>query len=211
MKVLQFIKSLNNTELGKSGTNESYVLVPQKIKSKVEVLFNGFNPNDNIFNLVNDTTISSIHVTNGREFRINGLGTFYRDNNVNAGDEVVFERREDENGVRFFINLNIKQNAIVFQKNSKGFEILTKDRLTVFTFNDVHYNNELGIISINFKNSERKNINSPSNTDFYTLNFNGNDLLNELKSDEYFMLSTSHNRLELKKILVWQFYEFKTQ
>jgi hypothetical protein len=211
MKVLQFIKSLNNTELGKSGTNESYVLVPQKTKSKVEVLFNGFNPNDNIINLINGTTISSIHVTNGREFRINGLGTFYRENNVNAGDEVVFERREDENGVRFFINLNIKQNAIVFQKNSKGFEILTKDRLTVFTFNDVYYNNELGIITINFKNSERKNINSPSNTDFYTLNFNGNDLINELKSDEYFMLSTLHNRLELKKILVWQFYEFKTQ
>ena len=31
------------------------------------------------------------------------------------------------------------------------------------------------------------------------------------KSNEYFELITSNNNIELKKVLVWQFYEYKTQ
>ena len=33
MKIQQFIKSLNNTEIGKGGTHECYVLVSKKVEN----------------------------------------------------------------------------------------------------------------------------------------------------------------------------------
>ena len=37
MEIHQFIKVLNNTEIGKGGTNDSYVLVSKKAKKMTEM------------------------------------------------------------------------------------------------------------------------------------------------------------------------------
>ncbi|MEN9303075.1 MAG: hypothetical protein RL264_1504 [Bacteroidota bacterium] len=206
MKIQQFIKSLNNTELGKSGTNETYVLVSKNVKG-IETLFDSQNRKPSLINLKNGGVLSTVHITEGGEFRINGLGDFYRANNANAGDEIIFERRGDQ----FFVNLLTKTNTIIFQKNSKGFEVLNIDRLKGSSFYNVHYNGQLGKLEIDFKISDKKRSDSPSNTDFYTLKFNNTDLLNSIKSNEYFELTILSNKTELKKVLVWQFYEYKTQ
>jgi hypothetical protein len=206
MNIQQFIKSLNNTELGKSGTNETYVLVSKNVKG-IENLFDPANRKPSLINLKNGGIVSSVHITDGGEFRINGLGDFYRANNANAGDEIIFERRDNQ----FYINLHTKTNTIVFQKNSKGFEVLNIDRLKSSSFNNVIYNGNLGKLDINFKVSDKKRSDSPTKTDFYTLKFDNTDLLNSIKSNEYFELTTSNNKTELKKVLVWQFYEYKTQ
>lgn len=206
MRILQFIKSLNNTELGKSGTNESYVLVSTNVKG-IKTLFDSSNRKPNLINLKNGGIIRSVHITDGGEFRINGLGDFYRANNANAGDEIIFERRDN----KFYINLYTKTNIIVFQKNSKGFEVLNIDRLKGSSFDNVIYNGNSGKLDIDFKISDKKRIDSPTNTDFYTLRFNNTDLLNSITSKEYFELTTSNSKTELKKVLVWQFYEYKTQ
>ena len=42
MKIQQFIKSLNNTEIGKGGTHECYVLVSKKV-DMIESLFDNTN------------------------------------------------------------------------------------------------------------------------------------------------------------------------
>lgn len=206
MKIMQFIKSLNNTELGKSGTNESYVLVSQYVKG-IENLFDTANRKPILINLKNGGVLNSVHITVGSEFRINGLGDFYRANNANAGDEIIFERRDNQ----FYINLFTKKNTIVFQKNSKGFEVLNIDRLKGSSFDNVSYKDDSGKLEIDFKVSDKKRSDSPTKTDFYTLKFNNTDLLNGIKSNEYFELITSNNNIELKKVLVWQFYEYKTQ
>jgi hypothetical protein len=205
MKILQFIKSLNNTELGKSGTNETYVLVSKNVKG-IENLFDNSNRNPSLINLKNGGVISTVHITMGGEFRINGLGDFYRANNASAGDEIIFERRDNQ----FYININSKTNTIVFQKNSKGFEVLNIERLAVSSFDNVIYNGLSGKLDIEFKVSDKKRSDSPINTDFYTLKFNNTDLLNFIKSNEYFELTSLNNKTELKKVLVWQFYEFNT-
>ncbi len=209
MKTLQFQKSLNNTEIGKGHTNESYVLVSRSVRG-IEYLFDSLNRRPSLINLKNGGVLNSVHVTVGHEFRINGLGDFYRDNNVNAGDEIIFERREEDKETKFYINLLTKLDVIVFQKNSKGFEVLNSDRLRVSSYKDVYYNNKLGSLSVDFKESSKKRADSPLNTDFYTLKFNQKDLLNDINSNEYFEITTSNNKTVLKKVLVWQFYEFKT-
>lgn len=205
MKILQFIKSLNNTELGKSGTNETYVLVSKNVKG-IENMFDKTNRRPSLINLRNGGVLNSVHITDGGEFRINGLGDFYRANNAHAGDEIVFERRDNQ----FYINLQTKTNIIIFQKNSKGFEVLNIDRLVGSTFNDILYKGTLGTLNVDFKVSDKKRSDSPTNTNFYSLKFNNSDLLNDIKNNEYLELVNSNNRTELRKVLVWQFYEFKT-
>lgn len=203
MKVLQFIKSLNNTELGKGGTHETYVLVSKYVKD-IEKLFDISNHKPVMINLKNGGVLDTVHITSGREFRINGLGDFYRENNANAGDEIIFERRNNI----FYVNILTKENSIIFQKNSKGFEILNLDRLKKSSYNNVIFNNKIGELEITYKSSDKKRSDSPSKTDFYSLKFNGLELLNKIKNNEYFELAISQNKSVLKKNLVWQFYEF---
>lgn len=206
MKIQQFIKSLNNTEIGKGGTHESYVLVSSKVEN-IEKIFDIDNYRPTFVNLKNGGFLDGVHITSGREFRINGLGEFYRINNINAGDEIVFERKDDGTKTEFFINLNIKENTIIFQKNSRGFEVLNIDRLDILMsknrFQDeVSYNGKSGLFEIEFKESVKKRIDSPIETDFYSISFDGKDILENIKSNEYLELSNSI----LKKVVVWQEY-----
>ena len=212
MKIQQFIKSLNNTEIGKGGTHECYVRVSEKVEN-IENIFDSTNHHPSFINLKNGGKVDSVHITSGREFRINGLGDFYRNNNVNAGDEIVFERQDDGAKTEFFINLNKKENTIIFQKNSRGFEVLNSDRLDLLLsasrYQDkVSYNGSSGLFVIEFKESSKKRADSPSETDFYSITFNGQDILNDLKSNEYLEFSNSITNKILKKVVVWQSYEF---
>jgi hypothetical protein len=213
MKIQQFIKSLNNTEIGKGGTNECYVLVSKKVEN-IETIFDHTNLKPIFINLKNGGKVDSVHITSGREFRINGLGDFYRNNNANAGDEILFERRDNIDSTEFYIDLNIKSNIITFQKNSKGFEVLNIDRLTkkmskrkyelIGFFNGIIQN-----IKIEFKESSRKRSDSPEMTDFYDIIVSDKNILNDFKSNDFLVLEEMPNKTTLKKVVVWQNFEFQ--
>ena len=218
MRIQQFIKKLNNTELGKGNAHETYVSVPKK--SDVRLIFNPENLfediNLKIYDLVSMSYLDNIRYgfkKANKEWRITGLGKYYRDNEVNAGDEIVFERQDDGTKTEFFINLKTKENIIIFQKNSRGFEVLNSDRLdllmTANRYQDkVSYNGSSCLSIIEFKESAKKRADSPDETDWYSISFNGQDILNDLKSNEYLELSNSVTNKFLKKIVVWQSYEF---
>lgn len=215
MKIQQFIKSLNNTEIGKGGTHECYVLVSKKVTS-IGDIFDTENLHPIFVNLKNNGVVDSVHITTGREFRINGLGDFYRNNNVNAGDEIIFIRQDNNGKSEFFINIITKENTIVFQKNSRGFEVLNPDRLAQLISSNIYkdrvtYNGSLGSLIIEFKESAKKRSDSPDQTDFYSIIFNGQNILNDLKNNEYLDLTISQSNKILKKIVVWQSYEFNLE
>lgn len=90
MKVVQVIKKLNNTELGKGGTHDSYVLVPSELD--ITDLFVKLNEP---VTFVDKSTAEEVVIrsTYGREKRIVGLGQYYRSRDLSAGDEILFERR----------------------------------------------------------------------------------------------------------------------
>lgn len=212
MRVQQFIKTLNNTEIGKGGTHEFYVLVSKKVK-EIENIFDSLNHYPIFHNLKNGGVIENIHITAGREFRINGLGDFYRLNNVNAGDEIIFERRDEGERTEFFLNLKTKHNSIIFQKNSAGFEVLNSDRLNVLLTNqqyvtEVFYNEILGNLLVEFKESSKKRSDSPIETDFFTIKFNDNDFFENIKSNEFLELSITPNKTQLRKVIIWQTLSF---
>ena len=72
MIIRQFIKTLNNTEIGKGGTHECYVLVSRRAKN-IENIFDLSNRQPSFTNLKNGGKIESVHITSVREFRIKNI------------------------------------------------------------------------------------------------------------------------------------------
>lgn len=212
MKIQQFIKSLNNTEIGKGNTNETYIRVSKKARF-IRNIFDAGNLHPKFENLKNGGVLDSIHITAEREFRINGLGSFYRNNNVHAGDEIVFERHDDGPYTKFYINLKTNNNSIIFQKHNNGFEVLNLDRLNKLKSDNLFqsgiiYNGHSGIVDVKFRQSAKKRSDSPTKTDFYSIYFNDHDIFNNSKGNEYLEISISARTKILRKVTVWQTYEF---
>lgn len=212
MKIQQFIKSLNNTELGKGSTHEYYVLVPSKIN--IQKIFDPHNENPPFHDFISGKIKNDLaQLSLGREARIKGLGPYYRENNVNAGDEIIFERRDEGGHTSFFINLNCKPNSISFQKNTKGFEALNIDRLEPKLNNgvfesEVFYLGHKCHLRIDFKVSSKKRNDSPIYTDFYDIKINKSSILSLYKNNEYIQLDNNPKKSILNKVIVWQSYEF---
>ena len=101
MKSIQLIKQVNNTELGKGGTHETYILIPQDLD--VSDLFLETDK-EYAFTDKDSGKVYVIRLTSAREKRIVGMGPYYTANNVVAGDQVLLEKRVFENGkIDYFI------------------------------------------------------------------------------------------------------------
>lgn len=209
MEVVQVIKRLNNTELGKAGTHDTYVLVPQNLD--ISDLFPMINEQIGFINKENGEVIEIRH-TSGREKRIVGLGPFYAKYNVCAGDEIILERQIVYGESRYFINLKKRVNTIVFQRQKKGFEILTKDRMNLI-------GNEISVVSekaeqrlqVKFVCSDKKRQDSPELTDFYDILIGENSLLKSFSGKEMLELEICDEKAYLKRFCAWKKYKFEME
>ena len=218
MKIQQFIKSLNNTELGKGNAHETYVSVPKK--TDIGLIFDPEKTtNDMNLDILDLITVNKLDKIRygfkkaNKEYRITGLGSYYRKNDVNAGDEIIFERRDEGGKTTFFINLNHKSNSISFQKSTKGFEALNMDRLLPMLTDgiyesDVLFQENKSTLTIEFKEKAYKRSDSPELTDFYDLKINNKSILTQYKKDDRIQLEINSNISTLKKTIPWQHYKF---
>ena len=210
MKIQQFIKSLNDTELGKKGTHEFYVLIPVDASSRKDVFL--ATPSPRFKDLKSGNYYDNINITTpGNELRVNGLGQYWRDNNVKAGDEIIFEKHDKGDSIEYYMSIRTRQNIVVFQCNKKGFEILNIDELANMSqnsieLNEVEYNKRVGKLKIEFKSREKKKKNSKDPSDFYNIFFDEENLLDHYKHDEFIELSNSQTNKILRKVVVWQEY-----
>ncbi len=171
MKIIHVIKKLNNTELNKAGTNDSYVMVPKKLD--VSDLFPEVNRTIEFIFKKNGDIIRVRH-TAGTEKRIVGLGEFYRSNQVCAGDEILFERQILHGESRYYMDLKQKTRTLVLQKLREGFAILTPERLDVLAGGST-VNTDFGPqpLELKFLGSVGKRKDSPGTTDIYDLQVGG--------------------------------------
>ena len=81
MKIVQLIKKLNNTELGKGGTHDYYVLVPAELD-----ISDIFPAPDVPVRFTDKHTFERVVARNtvSREKRIVGLGQYYRAKGLSA-------------------------------------------------------------------------------------------------------------------------------
>lgn len=204
MKIVQIIKKLNNTELGKGGTHDTYVLIPNDLD--VTDIFEQSVP----MNFVDKYSgeIVTVRNTVGREKRIVGLGQYYRNMDLSAGDEIIFEKEEQLDETKLIVYTKKYADSIVIQKSKYGFEILTPDRTERFkemvAMMDVD-------IQINFRTSERKRNDSPEETDFYDVEIDGESLLDKFSGKELVELSVRDNKVSVSSFYGWKKYIFEVE
>ncbi|MCM1283162.1 MAG: hypothetical protein NC180_02395 [Muribaculaceae bacterium] len=205
MKVIQLLKKLNNTELGKAGTNDSYVLIPNDLD--ITDLFETVDA-PVVFTDMETGEAISVRNTVGREKRIVGLGQYYRSKDLSAGDEIVFEKRCMPDHVKYLVYVRKHNHALVFQKERQGFEILTPGRLAHFeSMADGMGEN----VAVRFLCSGKKRNDSPENTDFYDISIDGESILGKFHAKEIGELDVGGGGIKLKNFYGWKKYCFEME
>lgn len=203
MKVVQIVKKLNNTELGKGGTHDTYVLIPSNLD-----VTDVFNERNKPIEFIDKYTGEKVTVRNteGREKRIVGLGKYYSNNDLVAGDEIIFEKQIIPSKSRYFIYTKKYTDNLVIQKSKYGFEILTLKKLNNFKNNVSLTNKEVEIV---FLQSEKKRNDSPKKTDFYDIKISGKSLMDEYNSKEIVEIQIVNNDIIVSSFRSWQKYIFE--
>ena len=201
MKIVQLVKQLNNTELGKGGTHDTYMLIPNDVD--ITDLFPNPNVNVKFIYKKNGDEVLIRH-TVGREKRIVGLGPFYSKHDVCAGDEVVLERRIVGEQITHLIDLRKKKNIVVFQRLKNGFEVLTPERLGMLS-GELH-TEESGLIEVIYLDEQKKRADSPDYTQIYDLKVNGNSIVNDYAAKEIIELEVRDKVVKIKRFCTWRKY-----
>ncbi len=202
MKAFQMIKSVNNTELGKSRTHETYILVPQELD--ISMIFPTPNELIPFYDPINKKTYD-IRLTIGREKRIVGLGKFYRDNDAAAGDDIILKKTVYFNSVSYQIICKKHNNSIFISKLKEGFELLTPERISLLTDDaTISFNEKKERIELVLINSIKKRKDSPNTTDIYDLRINNTSISNNYNSESILELVTDNNEVGIVSPKTWK-------
>ena len=198
MKIVQLMKQLNNTELGKGGTHDTYVLVPNELD-----ITSIFEQPDVVYEFTDPISGEKVKVRNtvGREKRIVGLGQYYRNQNLSAGDSVVFEKRVDGSFSSLSIQTVKLTSSIVFQKAKDGFEILTPERLQQAQDWGIKLAEKFEII---FSESIKKRNDSPATTDIYRITVGGIRIADEFAAKEIGTVDMSGDQAIVRRFYGWK-------
>lgn len=176
-KIYQYWHSPNSTELGKGSTHEYYLRISNE--HNLEELF-PIGVDVMVTDAVTGTKYP-LKSSRSNEFRINQFGPFYRDHSFAEGDEVRLTKIVQDGQSSFKVQA-FKHNRVLFSISNDGTEVIGLDRLTAFGSKDSGYTLTVskddieGPLSIGFALSKKKRADSPGETDYYTILFNGEKL-----------------------------------
>ena len=203
MKCIQLIKQVNNTELGKGGTHEYYILVPQDVD--VSDLFETIGQTYT-FTDKHSHKEYNIRLTSAREKRIVGMGPFYRDNDLQAGDKVLVERILLQDGTsKYALSFRRSTDTVYFQKVKDYFEVLTPERLESVL--DVEWNDDNGsLIKVHYHGEIMKRADSPSPTKVYTIILDNEEIRKNFQSGDIIGLRLQNGYVKLVGFNPWKKY-----
>lgn len=203
MKSIQLIKQVNNTELGKGGTHETYILIPQDLD-----VSDLFEENNVKYSFIDKDSLKEyrIRLTSSREKRIVGLGPFYSDKNLSAGDKVLLEKRVFENGeAQYYISLQRASNTVFFQKVRNYFEAMTTENVTHVL--DKEFSNDDGVsIKVEYYGEIQKRTDSPTKTKVYNIFVGDNNIQSDYQDRDMIGLQYSDKRIKLIESKQWEKY-----
>lgn len=174
--IKQFVCFPNLTELGQGNTHDRYLRVSSPLKLSIKSMF----PLDQEFNVEDENThkLYTLKLTSGSEYRIIKLGKYYDDYNIQCGDEIIFTNISSSNNTKKYIRV-VKHKRLIFIKNKDFFKIIGDINL-LDSYNQGNYyelqsNNEKITISLPIRGTKR--IDSPTETDFYSVSSQVNSVL----------------------------------
>jgi hypothetical protein len=127
MIIQQFIKRLNKVDTQQTNTKERYLRISPK--ALPDQIFPNLNGKNIAFFDINsgETKNLKFSIVPNNERRI-ALAKYFKKDEVLPGDEILVERREDGSTTNFYIDLNIKENMLVFEKKDSQFECINYKR-----------------------------------------------------------------------------------
>ncbi len=127
MIIQQFIKRLNKVDTQQTNTKERYLRIPPK--AMPDLIFPNLNGNDIAFFDRNSGEIKNLKfsIVPNNERRI-ALSSYFKKDEVLPGDEILLERRESGSTIDYYIDLNIKEHSLVFEKKDSDFECINYKR-----------------------------------------------------------------------------------
>lgn len=169
MQLRQYIHQLNNSELGKTGTHETYVSVPRGMAGKLEFIPGGafqvkYKQNSCFY------TLSFKKCKNG-ELRLTGLGEIYRLSGANAGDLFLFNVTDN----CFEVDFVHRTNLIVFGAQGDMFECRNEDRISTILDRELqcYFGGMKTSISIMFNKKMKPRSDSKREVNVYEIRVNG--------------------------------------
>lgn len=197
MKSVQITKQLNNTELGKSGTHDTYILVPQTLD-----ISDIFPEKDVVYEFIDRETGDAVPIrhTIGREKRIVGLGPYYAAKQLCAGDKIILECRTVNGFSNRIIDYAQRLNTLVVQKYSPGFELLTPERKELIS-DDVSVEGKQ--LRIDYLISKKKRQDSPEETDYYDVKVGDRSISGDYSTKEYAVISIDRNQTQIERFCAW--------
>lgn len=202
IKILQLVKTLNNTEAGRTKTNDSYL----RMSYGVDI--------DNFFDNVTSKKYSFCNKKNNNSFevrvershdgiRIYNMGkiTNSKSDDLWAGDKVILEKRIINNKVDYFIDCEKKIDTVIFQSfKNKYFELLTPQ--TFYLLDDCK---NIRIENVG-KDKKRKD---SDEVDIYNIFFNNKRISAELTYTELLKITKIKKDCYVSKTKSWEFYEYE--
>lgn len=212
MRVVQYIKRVNNTELGRGSTHETYILVTEKVD--VSEFFRNPNVQTDFIFKRDCKKKYTLTLTNKRETRINGLGEFYSENFLYPGDEVLLEVVENNGVENRYIDFNKHNNRIVLQKiKNDGFSVLTPNYQSLI-------NSQTKVLTpdgekkleIVYIRDIRKRSDSPDSTPIYNILIDEKKNIKDhanIKNNEMIQLDIRDNIARISIVNTWEKYTFE--
>lgn len=203
MKIRNFIKRLNATELGLGATNDCFIAIPREVD--LSTMFPNRQPltildlySGNEFKPENSNIQYVQTGQNGQE-RISGLGKYFGSIEAKVGDEMIFKKVDNNGDVNYYMDFR-QRGVIVFQKNNPYVEILTPALLDEYKVGDnyrinVIYNGEDKVLLVKFKEQRKKKTTSPEETKFYDLLIDEKSIIEDFKYQDFIEISLSDKYL----------------
>ena len=201
MKSIQFIKQLNNTEVGKSGTNDTYILIPQGVD--ISDLFEDIG-REYPFRDKASAQVYALRYTSSREKRIVGLGQYYRDKNALAGDKILLEKRVAADGsAAWFIDLAASENTAFFQKVKNCFQSLTPEKAAPF-LSEPSKTPDGRTVTVRYSGDIRKRKDSPATISVYDIEVGGEHLQDSCQGGDMIGLCRENGRTRIMRVQPWK-------
>lgn len=203
IKIQQLIKTLNNTEAGKTKTKDSYLRMTKGVD--IDDFFPHMERNFfYVFKRRHNLSDVKIRVEKCHDgIRIYNIGQISNANaeNLWGGDKIILEKRiYDNDEPKYFIDCKRENDSIYFQKfKDIGFELLTPQKLKL---SQNCQNLQLLTLGKMRKRSDS------DETEVYKILINGTTVSHNLDNSELLKIHVKNNECLCSKTKSWEYYQF---
>ena len=219
MKIEQFIRKLNNTELNSQNTNDAYVRISKDIQEGIPSDF--FNKLDSkTTKIINKKTKKEVdnwvrhqYYPSNNEYRVANLSSIYKAYDASPGDFLYIEKIQIKDQTHYEIYMKTYPKVCLkYSKSNKAFEILNefdvlkmgileKDLDLIFEGTEISS-------KIQYSHSKKKRADSPKDSRYYIIDNLPTKVYEKSKRDSFVEISERSSKLYINVTSSWSFNKF---